>query len=189
MDNGIRSNSLEWHSDPRSDLRYDLGRRPSVGVLDTKRADQGFCPRPSILQSGMMGQRRSVPCWGRAQRRNPSQPPPVPYSAPKHSVSVPNPFPLGFILPYLPSPRSKPPSGSAWIHEMKHDGYRLMVRRDGKRIRLFTRHSYDWSKRYPLIADALGSLWVRSHHHRWRSGLVWGGREVRFRQAPLPRLR
>ena len=34
-----------------------------------------------------------------------------------------------FIEPYLPSPADKPPSGSNWVHEIKHDGYRLMARR------------------------------------------------------------
>jgi acyl-CoA synthetase (AMP-forming)/AMP-acid ligase II len=35
-----------------------------------------------------------------------------------------------FIEPCLPSPDDKPPSGANWIHEIKHDGYRLMARRD-----------------------------------------------------------
>jgi ATP-dependent DNA ligase len=37
------------------------------------------------------------------------------------------PSPAGFIEPCLPSPADKPPSGSHWIHEIKHDGYRLMA--------------------------------------------------------------
>ena len=44
-----------------------------------------------------------------------------------------------FIEPCLPSPADKPPSGSNWIHEIKHDGYRLMARRDPVGIRLLTR--------------------------------------------------
>ena len=39
--------------------------------------------------------------------------------------------PSGFIKPCQPSRVAKPPSGSDWIHEIKHHGYRLMVRRDG----------------------------------------------------------
>ena len=35
-----------------------------------------------------------------------------------------------FIEPCLPSPADKPPSGSNWIYEIKHDGYRLMAHRD-----------------------------------------------------------
>ena len=44
-----------------------------------------------------------------------------------------------FIEPRLPSPADKPPSGSNWIHEIKHDGFRLMARRDPVGIRLITR--------------------------------------------------
>ena len=32
-----------------------------------------------------------------------------------------------FIEPCLPSPADKPPSGSNWIHEIKHDGFRLWL--------------------------------------------------------------
>jgi ATP-dependent DNA ligase len=41
-----------------------------------------------------------------------------------------------FIEPCLPSPADKPPSGSNWIHEIKHDGFRLMARREPVGIRL-----------------------------------------------------
>jgi ATP-dependent DNA ligase len=44
-----------------------------------------------------------------------------------------------FIEPCLPSKVERPPSGPLWVHEIKHDGYRLMVRRDGSRVRCFTR--------------------------------------------------
>jgi ATP-dependent DNA ligase len=44
----------------------------------------------------------------------------------------------GFIEPCLPSPADRPPSGSNWIHEIKHDGYRLMARRDPVGLRLLT---------------------------------------------------
>ena len=46
-------------------------------------------------------------------------------------------FPSGFIEPCLPSRVDLPPSGPSWVHEIKHDGYRLMVRRDGSRVRCF----------------------------------------------------
>jgi bifunctional non-homologous end joining protein LigD len=56
--------------------------------------------------------------------------------------------------PCIPTRGSKVPSGPDWIHEIKHDGYRLIVQRGGKRIRLFTRNGYDWSHRFPLIVEA-----------------------------------
>ena len=56
----------------------------------------------------------------------------------------------------------KPPSGSNWIHEIKHDGYRLMARRDPVGIRLITRRGNDWTQRYPLVVEAVNHLKVRS---------------------------
>jgi len=38
---------------------------------------------------------------------------------------------LGIIEPCLPSPAKVPPSGPGWLHEIKHDGFCLMGRRDG----------------------------------------------------------
>jgi bifunctional non-homologous end joining protein LigD len=49
-----------------------------------------------------------------------------------------------FIEPCLPSPAERLPSGPDWVHEIKHDGYRLMARRDPVGIRLLTRNGYDW---------------------------------------------
>jgi ATP-dependent DNA ligase len=50
------------------------------------------------------------------------------------------------------------PAGPDWVHEIKHDGYRLIVRRDGDIVRLFTRRGYDWTGRYPAIADTAMQL-------------------------------
>jgi bifunctional non-homologous end joining protein LigD len=66
--------------------------------------------------------------------------------------------PTGFIEPCLPSKADRPPSGPLWVHEIKHDGYRLMARRDGRRIRCFTRGGRDWADRFPAIVDAARCL-------------------------------
>jgi ATP-dependent DNA ligase len=71
-------------------------------------------------------------------------------------------IPAGFVAPCLPSPVAAPPTGSGWLHEIKHDGFRLMVRRDGDRVRAFTRNGNDWSARYPAITAAACSLRARS---------------------------
>ncbi len=69
----------------------------------------------------------------------------------------------GFIEPYLSRhPPSNCPSGPDWVHEIKHDGYRLMARRDPIGIRLLTRNGHDWSPRYPLIVEAVNRLEARS---------------------------
>ena len=62
--------------------------------------------------------------------------------------------PSGFIEPCQPSKVGQPPSGPLWVHEIKHDGYRLIVQRDGERVRLWTRNGHDWSGRFPLITEA-----------------------------------
>ena len=72
--------------------------------------------------------------------------------------------PSGFIEPCLPSKVARPPSGAAWVHEIKHDGYGLMARRDALSvgIRLLTRNGHDWASRYPLIVQAVDHLRARS---------------------------
>ena len=70
--------------------------------------------------------------------------------------------PDGFIQPCIPTRAAKPPSGPGWVHEIKHDGYRLIVRRDGEAVRLFTRRGYDWTDRYPAIAAAAAKLRAKS---------------------------
>jgi ATP-dependent DNA ligase len=44
-----------------------------------------------------------------------------------------------FIELCLPSPAKQPPSRPNWLHEIKHDGFRIMARRDAKGVRLYTR--------------------------------------------------
>jgi bifunctional non-homologous end joining protein LigD len=66
------------------------------------------------------------------------------------------------ISPCLPTFASAPPVGSDWLHEIKHDGFRLVARRDGKRVRLLTRNGYNWADRFPLIHAAVAALAVRS---------------------------
>jgi bifunctional non-homologous end joining protein LigD len=56
--------------------------------------------------------------------------------------------------PCIPTRGTKVPAGAEWLHEIKHDGYRVIVQREGKRVRLLTRNGYDWSNRYPLIVEA-----------------------------------
>jgi ATP-dependent DNA ligase len=65
---------------------------------------------------------------------------------------------------------AQPPSGPGWAHELKHDGYRLQIHvRDG-RVRLYTINGADWSKRYPLIAEAAARI-----NARRSSMLKWFG--------------
>jgi bifunctional non-homologous end joining protein LigD len=67
-----------------------------------------------------------------------------------------------FVEPCLPSPAKRPPAGPNWLHEIKHDGFRIMARRDGVGVRLFTRNGHDFTARFPLAAAAVAALPGRS---------------------------
>jgi bifunctional non-homologous end joining protein LigD len=54
----------------------------------------------------------------------------------------------------LPINATKAPAGPEWLHEIKQDGFRIRVERDGDRARLITRGGHDWTKRYPWIAES-----------------------------------
>jgi bifunctional non-homologous end joining protein LigD len=66
-------------------------------------------------------------------------------------------MPKSAIEPCIPS-RGKVPDRPEWIHEIKHDGYRLIVQRDGKRVRLFTKNGHDCTDRYPFIVEAASRI-------------------------------
>ena len=71
-------------------------------------------------------------------------------------------FPAGFIAPCLPTKAHTLPSGGLWLHEIKHDGFRVIARKDGDRVRLYSRPGNDMTRRFPLIAEALTGLRSRS---------------------------
>ena len=56
--------------------------------------------------------------------------------------------------PCIPTRGAKVPDRPDWIHEIKHDGYRLIVQREAQRVRLFTRNGHEWSDCYPRITEA-----------------------------------
>jgi len=71
-------------------------------------------------------------------------------------------LPAGFIAPCLPTRTDKLPSGSHWLHEIKHDGFRIIARKTGAKVRLYSRPGNDLTHRFPLIVDALSRLRSRS---------------------------
>ena len=66
------------------------------------------------------------------------------------------------IQPCLPRPAKVPPAGPNWIHEIKHDGFRILARRDANGVRLYTRNGYNFADRFPRIVEAVASLPVQS---------------------------
>jgi bifunctional non-homologous end joining protein LigD len=72
------------------------------------------------------------------------------------------PLPVGFVAPCLPTRAPRAPYGAIWLHEIKHDGFRVIARKEGKRVRLYSRPGNDLTYRFPLIVEALGQLRSRS---------------------------
>src|SRR6202047_4298117 len=88
--------------------------------------------------------------------------------------------------PCLPRTAKQPPTGPGWIHEIKHDGFRILARRDARGVRLFTRNGYNFTDRFPMIVAAVGELARTVMFHRLRGDRCRSNRAVSVRSAPLP---
>ena len=71
-------------------------------------------------------------------------------------------LPAGFIPPCLPTKADVPPSGILWLHEIKHDGFRVIARKIGAQVRLYSRPGNDLTDRFRLIVETLANLRTRS---------------------------
>ena len=56
----------------------------------------------------------------------------------------------------------RPPTGRGWVHEIKHDGYRVLVRRDGALVRIYSRNAINWTDRFSTIAAVAATLEAHS---------------------------
>jgi bifunctional non-homologous end joining protein LigD len=66
--------------------------------------------------------------------------------------------PLGFIRPCEPTLVDHPPTGAGWLHEIKHDGFRILARKQGERVQVWSRRGTDFTYRFPAIAEAVRGL-------------------------------
>jgi bifunctional non-homologous end joining protein LigD len=66
-----------------------------------------------------------------------------------------------WVAPQLATLVSGPPAGDDWVHEIKLDGYRILLRLERGRVKLLTRNRQDWTTRYPTVAEAAAALPVR----------------------------
>jgi bifunctional non-homologous end joining protein LigD len=71
-------------------------------------------------------------------------------------------LPAGFIAPCLPTKTTQLPSGGQWLHEIKHDDFRIIARKSSGRVTLYSRPGNDLSRRFPLIVETLARLRSRS---------------------------
>jgi hypothetical protein len=65
-------------------------------------------------------------------------------------------LPPGFIVPCQPTLAAKVPEGEGWLHELKHDGFRILAFKDGERVRLWSRNGRDWSADFVAIPRPCG---------------------------------
>src|SRR5262245_65193629 len=75
--------------------------------------------------------------------------------------------PAGFIAPCLPTKNRQAAIRQPWLHEIKHDGFRIIARKNGERVRLYSRPGNDLTRRFPLIVETLARLRAetRSEEH------------------------
>jgi bifunctional non-homologous end joining protein LigD len=70
----------------------------------------------------------------------------------------PTPPPAGFIQPCQPTLVRVLPAGPGWLHEMKYDGFRILARKQGERVEVWSRRGALFNHRFPRIAEAVGAL-------------------------------
>jgi bifunctional non-homologous end joining protein LigD len=66
-----------------------------------------------------------------------------------------------WVAPQLATLVAAPPPGDDWVHEIKLDGYRILLRVERGRARLLTRNRLDWTERFPAVAEAAAALPVK----------------------------
>jgi len=74
---------------------------------------------------------------------------------PNSSVPLPS---AGFIEPCIPSPVKRAPTSADWIYELKLDGYRLLARKDGREVRIYSRRGADFTGRFPRLVEGMRRL-------------------------------
>ena len=83
-----------------------------------------------------------------------------------------------WIAPQLATLVSQPPAGNQWVHELKLDGYRILVRIANGRATLLTRNRQEWTDRYPTVAAAAAALPV--------NGAILDGEVVALDRLGIP---
>jgi bifunctional non-homologous end joining protein LigD len=66
--------------------------------------------------------------------------------------------PPGFIRPCELTLTDRPPAGPGWLHEVKHDGFRVIARKQGERVQVWSRRGANFTHRFPAIAEVVRGL-------------------------------
>jgi bifunctional non-homologous end joining protein LigD len=60
-----------------------------------------------------------------------------------------------FIPPCLPLLKPEPPRGKGWLHEVKFDGWRVQLHKNGDQVRIYSKSGHNFAGRFPEIEAAL----------------------------------
>lgn len=69
---------------------------------------------------------------------------------------------MKFLEPCVPTAQPEPPTGDAWLNEVKIDGRRCRLVKEGRRIHFFSRRGNDLERRLSLFAEAFQGLRAKS---------------------------
>jgi len=66
--------------------------------------------------------------------------------------------PPAFRAPQLATLVDAVPAGNQWMHEIKFDGYRLMIAAAGDNVLVYTRNGHDWTEKFGPLVEAVAAL-------------------------------
>ena len=69
-----------------------------------------------------------------------------------------------------PDAANRVPVSDGWIHELKHDGFRMLAFKDGEAVRLWSLNGRDWSAEFVAIKNAMRVAAVQSGHWSTSAG-------------------
>ena len=116
-------------------LRHERGERPHHGSDRARRV----C-RVELEQGSKKNSNGKAPARGNGKAK---------------AKKVPRALIPEFVEPELATLDTEVPTGRNWLHEAKYDGYRIIARKAGDDVTLFSRSGLDWTVRFPAIAQAL----------------------------------
>nr|WP_295371873.1 DNA ligase D [uncultured Sphingosinicella sp.] len=116
----------------------------------------------SAFQKAMKAPPRNAEGGGGPETRGASGGPPPPRAKRARSLSSSRGGSPKFREPQKATLVDAVPSGSAWIHEMKFDGYRCLLSVGGGEAKVYTRSGLNWSDKFPEIVEAARELEVGS---------------------------
>ena len=148
-----RSWLLIKHDDAaaRPAARYSVVEKRPESVATGRSMDEIAADRDRVWHSNRGGE------------GEPASTPGAPATPGKRDVPGARPAPLPrFVAPQLATLVSEPPTGDAWLHEMKFDGYRILARLDNGRVTLLSRNGREWTEQFPAVVRSVRDLPARA---------------------------